>query len=46
MQAIADDPEGSIVEEVVNSLVNMEGTNPNSCDVLVKKLLQRLARLG
>ncbi|KAI9083563.1 hypothetical protein K1719_034505 [Acacia pycnantha] len=42
-EAIANDPEGSIVEEVINSLVSMERANPKSCDVLVKKLLQRLA---
>lgn len=29
---------------VINSLINMEGTKPRSSDVLVKKLLQRLAR--
>ncbi|XP_019456460.1 PREDICTED: germinal center kinase 1-like isoform X1 [Lupinus angustifolius] len=38
-EAIADDPEGS----VINSLINMESTNPRSSDVLVKKLLQKLA---
>ncbi|KAJ1442402.1 Protein kinase domain [Sesbania bispinosa] len=42
-EAIADDPEGSIVQAVINSLVNMERTKPRSCDVLVKKLLQLLA---
>ncbi|XP_027354779.1 germinal center kinase 1-like isoform X2 [Abrus precatorius] len=42
-ESIADDPEGSIVEDVINTLVNMERTKPKSCDVLVKKLLQRLA---
>ncbi|MCH87420.1 MAP kinase [Trifolium medium] len=41
--AIADDPEGEIVRAVINSLINMEGTKPRSSDVLVKKLLQRLA---
>ncbi|KAG4969004.1 hypothetical protein JHK82_034708 [Glycine max] len=40
-QAIADDPE--LVRAVINSLINMEGTKPKSCDVFVKKLLQRLA---
>ncbi|CAJ2659758.1 unnamed protein product [Trifolium pratense] len=42
-EAIADDPEGQIVRAVINSLINMEGTKPRSSDVLVKKLLQRLA---
>ncbi|XP_061370494.1 uncharacterized protein LOC133313178 isoform X2 [Gastrolobium bilobum] len=42
-EAIADDPEGPIVRAVINSFINMEGTKPRSCDVLVKKLLQRLA---
>lgn len=44
LQAVADDPEGKIVRAVINSLVNMEGTKPRSSDVLVKQLLQRLAR--
>ncbi|XP_020235925.1 serine/threonine-protein kinase 4 [Cajanus cajan] len=42
-EAIADDSEGSIVRSVINSFINMEGTKPKSCDVVVKKLLQRLA---
>ncbi|XP_028793011.1 serine/threonine-protein kinase 25 isoform X2 [Neltuma alba] len=42
-EAVANDPEGSIVEEVVNSLVSMERANPKSSDLLLKKLLQRLA---
>lgn len=42
-EAIADDPEGPIMRAVINSLINMEGTKPRSSDVLVKKLLQRLA---
>ena len=46
MQAIADDPEGPIMRAVLNSLINMEGTKPRSSDVLVKKLLQRLARFA
>ncbi|TKY66485.1 Serine/threonine-protein kinase svkA [Spatholobus suberectus] len=41
--AIADDPDGSIVQIVIDALVNMERTKPKSCDALVKKLLQRLA---
>ncbi|KAG4978177.1 hypothetical protein AAZX31_13G256800 [Glycine max] len=40
-EAIADDPE--LMRAVINSLINMEGTKPKSCDVFVKKLLQRLA---
>ncbi|KAH1127350.1 hypothetical protein AAZX31_06G221800 [Glycine max] len=42
-EAIADDPDGSIVQIVIDALVNMESTKPQSCDVLVKKLLQQLA---
>ncbi|XP_057454008.1 uncharacterized protein LOC130745663 [Lotus japonicus] len=42
-EAIADDPEGSMVRAVINAFVDMEGSMPRSCDVLVKKLLQRLA---
>ncbi|XP_061352695.1 uncharacterized protein LOC133297542 [Gastrolobium bilobum] len=42
-EAIADDPEGSVVQFVINSLVNMERTKPRTCDAFVKKLLQRLA---
>ncbi|TKY66488.1 Serine/threonine-protein kinase svkA [Spatholobus suberectus] len=42
-EAIADDPDGSIVQIVIDALVNMERTKPQSCDALVKKLLQRLA---
>ncbi|KAL5131679.1 Serine/threonine-protein kinase svkA [Glycine soja] len=42
-EAIADDPDGSIVQIVINALVNMESTKPQSCDVFVKKLLQQLA---
>ncbi|XP_019443932.1 PREDICTED: germinal center kinase 1-like isoform X3 [Lupinus angustifolius] len=42
-EAIADDPEGSIVQAVINSLINMENTKPRSSDVLVRKLLQQLA---
>lgn len=44
MQAIADDPEGAVVRAVINSLINMEGSKPNSCEALLKQLLQRLAR--
>ncbi|XP_057454820.1 uncharacterized protein LOC130746268 isoform X2 [Lotus japonicus] len=42
-EAIANDPEGSIAQTVINSLVNMERTSPRSCDVLIKMLLQQLA---
>ncbi|CAJ1978540.1 unnamed protein product [Sphenostylis stenocarpa] len=42
-EAISEDPEGPIVQIVINALVNMERTKPQSCDALVKKLLQRLA---
>ncbi|RDX99618.1 Serine/threonine-protein kinase svkA, partial [Mucuna pruriens] len=42
-ETIADDPEGSIARAVIDSFLNMERTKPKSCDILVKKLLQRLA---
>ncbi|XP_027910666.1 germinal center kinase 1-like isoform X2 [Vigna unguiculata] len=42
-EAIAEDPEGPIVQIVINALLNMEKTKPQSCDALVKNLLQRLA---
>ncbi|XP_014501207.1 germinal center kinase 1 isoform X2 [Vigna radiata var. radiata] len=42
-EAIADDPEGAVVRAVINSLINMEGSKPNSCEALLKQLLQRLA---
>lgn len=43
-QTIADDPEGSVVRAVANSLINMERSMPGSCEVFVSRLLQRLAR--
>ncbi|KAF7836697.1 germinal center kinase 1 isoform X1 [Senna tora] len=43
MQAIADDPEGPIVQEIISSLVYMERIKPGSSDAVVKKLLHRLA---
>ncbi|KAI4333647.1 hypothetical protein L6164_018427 [Bauhinia variegata] len=42
-EAIPDDPDGSTIQAVISSLINMERTKPGSCDTLVKKLLQRLA---
>ncbi|XP_012076442.1 serine/threonine-protein kinase 24 isoform X2 [Jatropha curcas] len=42
-EAVADDPEGSVVRAVTNSLINMERTKPGSADVLLRSLLQRLA---
>ncbi|WVZ02478.1 hypothetical protein V8G54_023284 [Vigna mungo] len=42
-EAIAEDPEGPIVQIIINALLNMERTKPQSCDALVKNLLQRLA---
>ncbi|XP_022634414.1 germinal center kinase 1 isoform X1 [Vigna radiata var. radiata] len=42
-EAIAEDPEGPIVQIIINALLNMEKTKPQSCDALVKNLLQRLA---
>ncbi|XP_047176541.1 germinal center kinase 1-like isoform X1 [Vigna umbellata] len=42
-EAIADDPEGAVGRAVINSLINMEGSKPKSCEALLKQLLQRLA---
>ncbi|KAF3442016.1 hypothetical protein FNV43_RR15932 [Rhamnella rubrinervis] len=42
-ETIADDPEGSIVRAVANSLINMERSMPGSCEVFISRLLQRLA---
>ncbi|XP_054811268.1 uncharacterized protein LOC129312617 isoform X2 [Prosopis cineraria] len=42
-EAFADDPEGSLIQEIINSLLHMEHVKSGSCDTLVKKLLQRLA---
>ncbi|XP_062169892.1 uncharacterized protein LOC133875700 isoform X2 [Alnus glutinosa] len=42
-EAIADDPEGSVVRAVANSLMNMERKKPGSCEGLVKSLLKQLA---
>ncbi|KAL5564344.1 hypothetical protein UlMin_027508 [Ulmus minor] len=42
-EATADDADGPIVREVANSLINMERVKPGSCEVLVSRLLQRLA---
>ncbi|XWS28032.1 hypothetical protein CRYUN_Cryun25bG0031200 [Craigia yunnanensis] len=44
-EVIADDSEGSVVYAVTNSLINMERTKPGSCEALVHRLLERLARL-
>ncbi|XP_018823204.1 germinal center kinase 1-like isoform X2 [Juglans regia] len=42
-EAIAEDPEGSVVRSIANSLVNMEHEKPGSCEVFVRRLLQQLA---
>ncbi|KAL3652576.1 hypothetical protein CASFOL_002257 [Castilleja foliolosa] len=41
--AIADGSRGSVYQTVVNSLMDMERYNPGSSELLVTKLLQRLA---
>ncbi|KAL2245441.1 UNVERIFIED_CONTAM: hypothetical protein Sindi_2812300, partial [Sesamum indicum] len=41
--AIADDSEGSVFRTVANSLMDMERVKPGSSELLVTKLLQRLA---
>ncbi|XP_022753288.1 germinal center kinase 1-like isoform X6 [Durio zibethinus] len=43
-EVIADDSEGSVVHAVTNSLINMERTKPGSCEALVRRLLEQLAR--
>ncbi|XP_065862037.1 uncharacterized protein [Euphorbia lathyris] len=45
-EAVADDPEGSVVRAVTKSLINMEHSKPGSADVFVRSLLQRLASSG
>ncbi|KAK8527431.1 hypothetical protein V6N13_085260 [Hibiscus sabdariffa] len=42
-EVLAEDSEGSVVRAVTNSLINMEGANPGSCEALVRRLLERLA---
>ncbi|KAL4272491.1 hypothetical protein GQ457_13G003670 [Hibiscus cannabinus] len=42
-EVLADDSEGSVVQAVTNSLINMEGAKPGSCEALVHRLLERLA---
>lgn len=44
LQAV-DDSEGPVVRAVANSLMDMERMKSGSCEVLVERLLQRLARL-
>ncbi|KAL6199133.1 hypothetical protein ACLB2K_028920 [Fragaria x ananassa] len=43
-EAVVDDSEGSEVQSVARSLVNLESLRPGVCEVFVSKLLQRLAR--
>ncbi|XP_039061161.1 germinal center kinase 1-like [Hibiscus syriacus] len=42
-EVFSDDSEGSVVHAVTNSLINMEGAKPGSCEALIRKLLERLA---
>ncbi|KAM7492569.1 hypothetical protein LguiA_035490 [Lonicera macranthoides] len=42
-EVTADDSEGSVLQAVANSLMDMERVKPGSCEVLIAKLLQRLA---
>ncbi|KAG6607887.1 Serine/threonine-protein kinase svkA, partial [Cucurbita argyrosperma subsp. sororia] len=42
-EVVADDSEGSPSRTVINALINMERVKPGSCEVLVTKLLQKLA---
>ncbi|MBA0822935.1 hypothetical protein Goarm_019699, partial [Gossypium armourianum] len=44
-EVIPDDSEVSVVRAVTNSLTKMEGAKPGSCEALVRRLLERLARL-
>ena len=43
-QVVVDDSEGSPAHTVINALISMEHRKPGSCEVLVTKLLQKLAR--
>lgn len=45
-QVFADDSEGSPARTVINALINMEHQKLGSCEVLVTKLLQKLARFA
>ncbi|XP_038897628.1 germinal center kinase 1 isoform X3 [Benincasa hispida] len=42
-EVVADDSEGSPARNVINALINLEHVKPGSCEVLVTKLLQKLA---
>ncbi|KAL3503193.1 hypothetical protein ACH5RR_037642 [Cinchona calisaya] len=42
-EAIVDDPERLIMRTLSNSLMDMERSNPGSCEMLVTRILQRLA---
>ncbi|KAK6134579.1 hypothetical protein DH2020_031673 [Rehmannia glutinosa] len=44
--AIADDSRGTVFQTVANSLMDMERVKPGSSELLVTKLLQRLARVS
>lgn len=43
-QAVAGDSEGSVVQAVTGSLINMERVKPGSCEAFIVKLLEQLAR--
>ncbi|KAG6591945.1 Serine/threonine-protein kinase svkA, partial [Cucurbita argyrosperma subsp. sororia] len=42
-EVVVDDSEGSPARTVINALISMEHRKPGSCEVLVTKLLQKLA---
>ncbi|XP_023536097.1 germinal center kinase 1-like isoform X1 [Cucurbita pepo subsp. pepo] len=42
-EVVVDDSEGSPAHTVINALISMEHRKPGSCEVLVTKLLQKLA---
>ncbi|XP_075671247.1 uncharacterized protein LOC142640839 isoform X1 [Castanea sativa] len=42
-ETIAEDAEGAVVRVVTNSLINMERMKPGSCEVFLRRLLQKLS---
>ncbi|KAK7853251.1 serine/threonine-protein kinase svka [Quercus suber] len=42
-ETIAEDAEGAVVRAVTNSLINMERMKPGSCEVFLRRLLQKLS---
>lgn len=41
---MVDDSEGESVQSVISSLVNLERRKTGSCEVMISKMIQKLAR--